>query len=146
MTRIPRPSPATLIAFVALFVALGGPSQAAQLARKVTHHHTNRGPRGPRGLTGRTGPTGPAGPRGNFAAPVIRTANIPARTDVSSAIASCNPGEIATGGGVGAGVGVVTVTGPQPDGHSWVGSVNRDPSNPATPVAGTVYVVCVGTS
>ena len=31
MRRVPLPSPAALIALVALFVALGGPAQAARL-------------------------------------------------------------------------------------------------------------------
>jgi hypothetical protein len=67
--------PATLIAALALFVALGGGATASILIsgshikdhsiakKKLTRHAITalRGRRGPRGLTGATGPRGPAG-------------------------------------------------------------------------------------
>jgi hypothetical protein len=65
------PSPALVIACVALFVALGGTGYAAtqlasgrEQATVSAKHKSNRGPRGPRGLKGPKGPTGPAGPQG----------------------------------------------------------------------------------
>lgn len=67
--------PATFIAALALFVALGGGATASilisgshirnhSIAKKKLTRHTIRalrGSRGPRGLTGATGPRGPAG-------------------------------------------------------------------------------------
>jgi hypothetical protein len=89
MRHIWRPSPAMLVACLALFVALSGTSVAVvsalprnsvgpkQLRKNSVNsskvrNHTLRAvdfaygqlPRGPRGLTGATGPTGPAGPAG----------------------------------------------------------------------------------
>lgn len=71
------PSPAMVIACLALFVALGGTGYAASggLATggnngaSVARAHRRvlrgpRGPRGPRGFRGATGPQGPAGPQG----------------------------------------------------------------------------------
>src|SRR5579859_4539792 len=81
-----RPSPALVVALVALFVALGGTSYAAfslpknsvgtaqiksqavtkaKIAKKtVAALRGHRGPRGATGPAGPTGPTGPAGPQG----------------------------------------------------------------------------------
>ncbi len=70
------PSPAMVVACLALFVALGGTGYAASGALSnggpatVAKKHRRtvlrgpRGPRGPRGLTGPTGPQGPAGAAG----------------------------------------------------------------------------------
>jgi hypothetical protein len=78
MLKLHRPSPALVIACVALFVAASGGAWAATTI--PTHAHataptpgksqTKRGPRGPRGFRGRQGPAGhagvqgPAGPKG----------------------------------------------------------------------------------
>jgi len=130
--RIPRPAPATIIAFAALFVALGGPSQAAQLARKVTHHsHSLRGPRGP---------------KGTFAKPIIVTATINPIGGGGRAL--CPPRSIATGGGVNAAQGLfVNESAPQPSNspQGWTGLVANPPGGTTTP-AGNVIAVCVPTS
>jgi hypothetical protein len=82
--RIPRPSPALIVACVALLVALGGTSVAAvkalaprnsvgsaQVINKSllpidfkTPPKGPRGPAGPAGPAGSAGPAGPAGPAG----------------------------------------------------------------------------------
>jgi len=67
------PTPAMVVACVALFVAMGGTGYAAtQLttgqseatASKKGKSKGKRGPRGPQGPAGPTGPQGPAGPTG----------------------------------------------------------------------------------
>lgn len=138
MPRIPRPAPApaTIIAFAALFVALGGPSQAAQLARKVTHHsHSLRGPRGP---------------KGSFAKPIIVTAPVkpdPGSTVIASGVAYCPPHSILTGGGVDAGLDIVSDSTPLPSPARWVGRVIKATELGATGLpSGSVVAVCVPTS
>jgi Collagen triple helix repeat (20 copies) len=80
-----RVSPAMVVAMLALFVALGGVSTAAQInspqasdstSAQAAKQQVRRGPRGPRGprgfrgrrglrgLTGAAGPQGPQGPQG----------------------------------------------------------------------------------
>jgi hypothetical protein len=113
-----RPSPALVLAFVALLVALGGTSYAVvrlpansvgkkQLKRnavtspKVANGSLLRkdfkrgqlpaGPRGPQGPQGAQGPAGPAGP-----------VNVTVRSGpmtLGFSTASCAPGERAVGGG-----------------------------------------------
>ncbi len=132
MHRISRPSPATLIAFVALFVALGGPSQAAQLARKVTHHHGHslRGPRGPRGPSGLARPT-----------------FISAPTDGGGrGIARCKPGTTVIAGGVSAGPGaLVNQSTPVGEGGPPVGWLVQLVTASGAPAGGNVIAVCVPT-
>lgn len=129
MNRIPRPAPATLIAFAALFVALGGPTQAAQLARKVTHHHSHslRGPRGP---------------KGSFARPIRVIARI---DSIGNGLVLCPPHSIVTGGGVEANQGqFVSQSAPDitPVQQGWSGVVGT----PGAPGSGVVVAVCVPTS
>jgi Collagen triple helix repeat (20 copies) len=73
MRKFATPSPALVIAMVALFVALGGSGYAASqtvggdhaaAAKKTKVKRGKRGPRGLRGLTGLRGPQGVQGPRG----------------------------------------------------------------------------------
>ena len=71
MSRRSLPSPALVVACLALFVALGGTGYAAtHLAasgRRATHHAVPRGPqglRGPQGVTGAPGAKGDAGAAG----------------------------------------------------------------------------------
>jgi hypothetical protein len=74
MFKLSMPSPAMVIACVALFVAMGGTGYAAtQLAegegnavasKKSKGKRGKRGPRGPQGPTGPTGPQGTPGPQG----------------------------------------------------------------------------------
>ena len=80
MRKFVTPSPALLIAMIALFVALGGTGYAASqvaggdhavTAQKTKASHGLRGPRGfrgpqgPRGLRGPQGSQGPQGPQGS---------------------------------------------------------------------------------
>ncbi len=62
------PSPAMVVACIALFLALGGTGYAATHLRFAKHQALSsklkRGPRGKRGPVGRAGPAGPAGERG----------------------------------------------------------------------------------
>jgi len=76
-----KPSPATVIALIALFVALTGNGRAGEVGRQIKDNSLTlatstglmpkiveqKGPPGPRGPRGRRGPrgfTGPAGPQG----------------------------------------------------------------------------------
>lgn len=65
MPNLKLPSPALIIACVALFAALGGTGYAAgRLAHEATASKAKRGPRGKRGPAGPQGPRGDVGPRG----------------------------------------------------------------------------------
>jgi Collagen triple helix repeat (20 copies) len=70
LARLVRVSPAMVVAMLALLVALGGVSTAAQItkpeasAAKKKPKKVLRGPRGRRGLRGLPGPVGPQGPAG----------------------------------------------------------------------------------
>jgi hypothetical protein len=122
-----RPSPAMVVAFIALLLALGGGAYAqlriprnsvgtAQLrANAVTSPKVKprsllrsdfragqlpRGPRGLRGLQGPAGPAGlagPAGPAGPAGATNVTV--VQGATGVGLATASCPAGQRATGGG-----------------------------------------------
>jgi hypothetical protein len=72
-----KPSPALVIALIALFVALTGTGTAGDIARRTTTAAVSagqavglvkrgpRGPRGPRGFRGLPGPKGDAGAKGD---------------------------------------------------------------------------------
>jgi hypothetical protein len=73
LARLVRTSPALVVAMIALLVALGGVSTAAQIqspqatdgaSAEAGKQQVRRGPRGRRGLRGRPGPRGPVGPAG----------------------------------------------------------------------------------
>ena len=70
MRKLATPSPALVIAILALFVALGGTGYAATEAGGGAHipatkkTKVNAGPRGPRGFRGPQGPRGAQGPQG----------------------------------------------------------------------------------
>jgi hypothetical protein len=69
LARLVRTSPALVVAMIALLIALGGVSTAAQISTPQASEANQksdalRGPRGPRGLRGRPGPRGPAGAQG----------------------------------------------------------------------------------
>jgi hypothetical protein len=78
VARAARLSPAMVVAMLALFVALGGVSTAAQIQskpqaaaakKKPAVKRGPRGLRGLRGLRGAIGPMGPSGPQGPQGAP-----------------------------------------------------------------------------
>lgn len=67
MSKLKLPSPAMIVACIALFAAMGGTGYAAgQFAHRATAStaKTKRGPRGKRGPAGPQGPQGPTGARG----------------------------------------------------------------------------------
>lgn len=124
LCRIDRPSPAMLVALLALFVALGGTSYAAVTLSKnsVLSKHIKDGqvkradlannavgssqvangsllstdfkagqlPAGPQGVPGAQGPKGDRG---------VSAITVRANAGNEAVTASCNPGEVATGGG-----------------------------------------------
>ena len=120
-----KPSPAFIVAVVALVAALGGGAVAGvavnslnkketKKVRKIAKKQANKAvkgiPAGPKGDTGSPGPkgdTGGPGPKGDKGDP--GATNVTARSGPGSApvfaggstsdIASCNPGEVVTGGG-----------------------------------------------
>ena len=71
LARLVRVSPAMVVAMLALLVALGGVSTAAQIQGSPQASEAKkkpkvlRGPRGPRGLRGVAGPAGPRGAAGS---------------------------------------------------------------------------------
>jgi hypothetical protein len=122
------PSPATVIAVIALLVALGGTSYAAVvlpansvgtaqlrnsavnslkvkdrslLARDFAPGQIPAGPAGPTGAAGPAGPAGATGPAGAAAGAIVHVTSVPAPPGTTtSGIAACASGQKATGGGV----------------------------------------------
>jgi hypothetical protein len=114
MRKLFPPSPAFVVASVALFVALGGGAWAASSggghgtaapARILGGHRTltahasagtpgPRGPRGPRGFTGKQGPAGPPGaigPSDGYVTRVPASQSMPAGQDTQLAHLSLTP-------------------------------------------------------
>jgi hypothetical protein len=133
-----RPSPASVIACLALFFALGGSalaarhyliSSTAQIKPSVLAKlKGGRGPGGPSGASGPQGPQGPGGPQGpagpsnlsplttvegpNFLIPV---------GEAESSVATCPPGSHAvSGGGVAITVDGLAVSIMSEDHQSWI--------------------------
>jgi hypothetical protein len=125
--KLRTPSPALIIALIALFVALGGTSLAAAnlingklikansipknrlTKRAIKSLHGARGaqgPQGPQGATGLQGPEGPQGAQGLQGIPglagyqIVRVDAIMAAADVgASHTATCPTGKVVIGGG-----------------------------------------------
>jgi hypothetical protein len=106
--RLKAPSPAMIVACIALFLAITGAGAAAMASHYVitsTHQikptvlaklRGAKGPAGPRGATGAAGAAGAAGATNV----VVRTAEDTSAWSLLSVVtANCNPGEVATGGG-----------------------------------------------
>lgn len=111
MRKRSMPSPAMVVAFIALFVALGGTGYAAtQLVSKEAtaskKAKAKRGPRGPRGKRGPAGPAGPIGPAGApgkdaFGSLVYKSHEVANPKETQSYVeVSCDPGEHVVGGGI----------------------------------------------
>jgi hypothetical protein len=110
MPKLSRPSPALIVATIALFVAIGGGAWAAtgstKSARDVRAANpkasiASRGPRGPRGprgfrglrgFKGATGGQGPAGPSDGFVINVPQQQGLAAGSDTRIAQLSLNVG------------------------------------------------------
>jgi hypothetical protein len=139
MSRIPLPKPATVLATVALFVALSGTAVAAGIVAKAKFA-LNAGK-----LQGQTAAQVAAqpGPASTAAGVVAtRTASISvAAQDASQFTASCQSGEKAVGGGYTSnGATLLAQSGPTSDGASWqVVVLNLSNSG----ASGTAYAVCV---
>lgn len=101
MPRIHRPSPGLVVAFIALFVAIGGGAWAASgNSGKATARSAKAGPRGPRGPRGfpgpqgprgATGPQGPAGPSDGFVKRVPAPTNLGSGQDTTIVQLSLTP-------------------------------------------------------
>jgi hypothetical protein len=118
-----RPSPAMVVAFIALLAALGSSAYAqltiprnsvgsAQLKRNAVTSSKVRNasllrrdfragqlPRGRTGARGPAGPTGPAGPAGAAGAPGATNVTVHTATGTGLVPVNCPVGQRATGGG-----------------------------------------------
>jgi hypothetical protein len=160
-----KPSPAMIVACLALFIALTGTGVAAshyiitstkQIKPSVLAQL--KGARGPQGPPGARGPQGPAGAPGaagtnGLTHVVVRTVYGPTDDSSSTARAVCNTGEVATGGGV-AGISadssnqgwpvvIYSAAYPQTAGSTptgWEGSV--DNADTSGQVQAEAFVIC----
>jgi hypothetical protein len=133
-----RPSPAAIIAVLALFVALSGSAVAARsylitntdqikpsVLRKLKGQRGRKGPAGPQGIAGPQGPAGPAGPAATVAA--VTEIQGPTNTilpgDAESSVAVCPAGSrVISGGGesITGDANGVAASEPSPDHTSWL--------------------------
>ncbi len=139
MSRIPLPKPATVLAAVALFVALSGTAVAAGIVAKAKFA-LNAGK-----LQGQTAAQvaaqpGPASTAASLVASRTSSFSI-AADEVKLVTAACQSGEKATGGGFSTNGAVISVdSAPTSDGASWqVGLANIGNSS----ASGTAYAVCI---
>jgi hypothetical protein len=134
-----RPSPATVVALLALVIAMTGTSYAAitvsansvgtkQLkanavvsskvkngSLRVADVNARRIPTGPQGFSGPGGPRGlpgAAGPPGHPGFDAAINVYLATSGDISPHSVSCNPSWIATGGGAGLPTGMITASRP----------------------------------
>jgi hypothetical protein len=169
------PAPATVIALVALFVALSSNGMASGVAHKtiatakspfVSHHTAAKGPRGPRGPRGKRGPRGPIGPQGDPGPQGPKGDTGPAGGFSTSNIVIATGPDTPLAGQTGQAVTVACPTGAVAIGGAWttvgatpavVGSNHRNPSdinswqftvaNPApSPVTFKPQVICATAS
>jgi hypothetical protein len=161
-----RPSPALLVASLALFVALGSGAYAAVIidGHSIKNHSiprnkltraaiaSLRGQRGARGLTGPAGATGPAGGFDPSKVSYISSGDVavapnPGGTDVGTATAACPSGTKVVGGGFVIGQGndggaEVFGSGPNSDGSAWSASIHNDSPTVTAHIA--AFADCAG--
>ena len=176
----PTPAHGTVVAYLALFVALSGTSYAAVTLSKnsVRSSHIKNGQVKRADLADRavnaakvadgsllakdfktgqlpSGPPGPQGAQGPKGDPGLTTLKVRTATDSGRAIASCQPGERATGGGAHSVAGFVDASAPaaHPDAiyvstgvtfleyapTSWTAGAHDVDGNPADV---TAWVIC----
>jgi hypothetical protein len=138
MSRIPLPKPATVLAAVALFVALSGTAVAAGIVAKAKFA-LNAGK-----LQGQTAAQvaaqpGPASTAAGLVATRTASTSVAAQ-DAGQFTASCQSGEKAVGGYTSAGATILAQSGPTSDGASWQVVVLNIGNSAAS---GTAYAVCV---
>ncbi len=95
MPKLSRPSPALIVAAIALFVAIGGgawaatgspnSARSARATNPKASTTASRGPRGPRGYRGYRGYRGPAGPSDGFVINVAPQQRLDAGSDTKVA-------------------------------------------------------------
>jgi hypothetical protein len=166
-----RPSPALIVALIALFVALTGSAIAAgivpharladkaktannalKLQGKTAAQVAAKAPRGPAGADGAVGPAGPAGATGPTGPALASAAALVVyKTAPWSLVANaeadftftCDSGQKAIGGGFDNPVGAAVAfdTRPTTDGASWKLFLGNL-SNSA-PASGTLYAICL---
>jgi hypothetical protein len=132
-----RPSPATVIAGVALFLALGGTAAAAHhflitstrqikpSVLRALHGATGKtgiqGPAGPAGAIGAQGPQGPAGPVNMGALTIVRAPDILVpKAQFGTSIASCPAGSHVVSGGGYTGLALHEGSEMSADHQSWI--------------------------
>jgi hypothetical protein len=134
--RIHRPSPAVILAGLALFVALGGTAAAAhhflitstrQIKPSVIRALRADAPRGPAGPAGPSGPQGPAGTQGpagpsNLSALTIVRApdQVVKPTKEATSIATCPAGSHVVSGGEYSGFATRNGSEMSTDHQSWI--------------------------
>ncbi len=139
MSKISLPRPATVLAAIALFVALSGTAVAAGIVAKAKFAMNAGKLQGKTALEVAALP-GPASGAADLVATRTAAISIPSN-GARSVTASCQTGEKALSGGYSTNGAVISVsTAPTSDGASWQSVLVNIGDSTA---AGTAYAVCV---
>jgi hypothetical protein len=129
-----KPSPAVVVAVLALFVALGGTAVAAHhflitsakqikpsVLRELRGATGRPGPAGAQGASGAPGPQGPAGPVNLSALTIVRAPDVLVRPQTeATSVASCANGSHVVSGGGWTGVALEVYSEMSEDHQSWI--------------------------